>query len=185
VRRSLAFLFSLVLFTALGAAGFAQAKSLATTTNKTVVDGAVNPGEYSFSQSFEGLTLYANRTADALYLAVVGDTTGWVSVGVGSLKMDGATIFMGFVGSSGKVQFKTQAGSGHSHKDVGADVAATVVSYAMKEAGGKTTLELELKPAAYVKAGQSALETIFAMGTEKSFIPRHMFRGAFSIPLSK
>jgi hypothetical protein len=185
VRRTLAFLFSLVLFTALGAAGFAQAKSLATTTNKTVVDGVVNPAEYSFSQDFEGLTLYANRTAGALYLAVVGETTGWVAVGLGSLKMDGSTIFMGFVGSNGKVQFKTQAGSGHSHKDVGADVAATVVSYAIKEAGGKTTLELELKPAVYIKDGQSALQTIYAMGTEKSFIPRHMVRGALSIALAK
>ncbi len=184
MRRSLAFLSFLVLFTALGAAGFAQAKSLATTTNKTVVDGVVNPGEYSFSQNFEGLALHANRTADALYLAVVGDTTGWVAIGLGSLKMEGSTIFMGFI-SKGKVQFKPQAGSSNTHKDVGPEVAATVVSYAMKEAGGKTTLEVELKPAAYIKAGQSALLTIYAMGTAKSFIPRHMFRGALSIPLAK
>jgi len=176
-------LFSLLLLTALGATAFAQ--NLATTTNKTVVDGVVNPSEYSFSKTFEGLTLYANRTSDALYLAVVGETTGWVAIGLGSLKMDGSTMFMGYVGSGGKVQFKTQAGSGHTHKDVSADVAATVVSYAIKQAGGKTTLEIQLKPAAYIKAGQSVLDTIYAMGTEKSFIPRHFVRGAFSIPLAK
>ncbi len=170
---------------ALGTAAFGQTKALATTTNKTVVDGMVNPSEYSFSQDFGELSLYANRTADALYLGLVGNTTGWVSVGLGSLKMDGATIFIGFVGSDGKVQFKAQAGSGHSHKDVGGDVAATIVSSAMKEAGGKTTLEIALKPAAYIKAGQSALLVIYAEGTEKSFIPRHMFRGALSIPLAK
>jgi hypothetical protein len=183
VNRSLAFLFSIVLLTALGAAAFGQ--SLATTTTKTVVDGVVNPAEYSFSKSFEGLTVYANRTADALYLAVVGETTGWVALGLGSMKMDGSTIFMGYVGSGAKVQFKTQAGSGHSHKDVGADVAATVVSYAMKEAGGKTTLEVQLKLASYVKPGQAALEITYAMGTEKSFIPRHFMRGALSLPLAK
>jgi hypothetical protein len=183
VRRTLALLFSLMLLTALGAAAFGQ--SLAPTRNKTVVDGVVNAAEYSYSKSFEGLTLYANRTANGLYLAVVGETTGWVAVGLGSLKMDGSTIFMGFVGSGGKVQFKTQAGSGHSHRDVGADVAATVVKYAMKEAGGKTTLEIELKPASYVKSGQSTLETIYALGTEKSFIPRHFVRGALSIPLAR
>lgn len=183
MRRTLVLLFSLVLLSALGAAAFGQ--SLATTANKTVVDGVVNPAEYSYSKAFEGLTLYANRTATALYLAVVGDTTGWVAVGLGSMRMDGSTIFMGFVGPGAKVQFKVQGGSGHSHKDVAADVAATVVSYAIKEAGGKTTLELELKPGAYLKAGQSSLDTIYAMGTEKSFIPRHFMRGAISIPLAK
>lgn len=183
MKRSLSLLFSLVLLTALGAAAFGQ--SLATTTNKTVVDGVVKPAEYSYSKTFEGLTVYANRTADALYLAVVGETTGWVALGLGSMKMNGSTIFIGYVGSGGKVQFKTQAGSGNSHHDVSGDVAATVVSYAMKEAGGKTTLELQLKLASYVKPGQPALETIYAMGTEKSFIPRHFLRGALSIPLAK
>jgi hypothetical protein len=184
VRRFPVVLFSLVLGLALGAAAFGQAKALATTTNKTVVDGVVNPAEYSFSQDFGELSLYANRTSDALYLGLVGNTTGWVSVGLGSLKMDGSTIFIGFVGADGKVQFKPQAGTGHSHKDPGAEVAASITSYAMKEAGGKTTLEIALKPAAYIKAAQSALQVIYAQGTEKSFKPRHMFRGALSIPLA-
>ena len=184
MRRSLAFVFSLVFFIALGAAAFGQSRALATTTNKTVVDGVVNPAEYSFSQDFGQLSLYANRTAGALYLGLVGNTSGWVSVGLGSLKMDGATIFIGFVGADGKVQFKPQAGAGHSHKDVSGDVAATIISYAMKEAGGKTTLEIALKPAAYIKAAQSELQVIYAQGTEKSFIPRHMLRGALSIPLA-
>jgi hypothetical protein len=184
VRRSLAFVFSLVFSIALGTAAFGQTKALATTTNKTVVDGVVNPAEYSFSQDFGELSLYANRTANTLYLGIVGNTTGWVSVGLGSLKMEGATIFIGFVGSDGKVQFKPQVGSGHSHKDVSGDVAATIISSAMKEAGGKTTLEIALKPAAYIKAAQPALLVIYAQGTEKSFIPRHMLRGALSIPLA-
>ena len=181
MRRNLVLLFSLVLLTALGAAAFGQ--SLATTTNKTVVDGVVNAAEYSYSKTFQGLTLYANRTSDALYLAVVGETTGWVAVGLGSMRMDGSTIFMGFVGSGSKEQFKVQAGSGHSHKEASADVSATVVSYVLKEAGGKTTLELQLKPDSYLKSGQSSLDTIYAMGTETSFIPRHFMRGAVSIPL--
>lgn len=185
MRRLSALLFSFVFALALGTAAFGEAKALATTTNKTVVDGVVNPAEYSFSQDFGELSLYANRTADALCFGLVGNTTGWVSVGLGSLKMDGSTMFIGFVGSDGKVQFKPQAGSGHSHKDPAPDVAASIISYALKEAGGKTTLEIALKPAAYIKAAQSALQVIYAEGTEKSFKPRHMFRGALSIPLAK
>jgi len=176
-------LFSFLLLTAVGAMAFSQAKSLPVTTGKVTVDGVVSPAEYSFSQDFDSISVYARRTANALYLAAVGDSTGWVALGLGSLRMDGSTIFMGFVDKEGKVQFKPQAGSGHSHKDVGADVAATVVAYAIKVAGGKTTLELELKPSAYIKDGQKDLQVIYAVGTEKSFIPRHMARGALSLSL--
>jgi hypothetical protein len=168
-----------------GATAFGQAKNLAVTTNKTVVDGVVKPDEYSYSQDFGQLSLYVNRTADALSIGVVGVTTGWVAVGLGSLKMDGSTIFMGFVTPDGKVQFKPQAGSGHSHKDSDQSAADTVLSYALKEAGGKTTLEIALKPDAYIKAGQSSLSVIYAQGTEDSFTPRHMFRGAVSVPVAQ
>ena len=185
MKRFSTFFFSFLLFISLGTAVFGQAKSLAITTNKTVVDGVVKPGEYRFTQDFDDLSLSVNRTADALYLAVVGSTTGWVSVGLNSLKMDGATMFMGFVGAGGKVQFKPVLGSGHSHKDAGSDVSGTIISSAVKESGGKTTLEIALRPAAYIKAGQSALQIIFAEGTEKSFIPHHMFRGSLSLPLAK
>ena len=185
MRRYSILFFSFVFFIALGTAVFGQAKSLAITTNKTVVNGVVKPGEYSFSQDFDELSLYVNRTADALCFAVVGNTTGWVAVGLGSLKMDGATMFMGFVSSDGKVQFKPVVGSGHSHKDAGSDVSGTVISSAMKASGGKTTLEIALRPAAYIKAGQSSLQIIYAEGTEKSFIPHHMFRGALNLPLVK
>ena len=183
MKRLFAVLVSLVFITAVAATAFSQAKSLAVTTGKVSVDGVVSPGEYSFSQDFDQISVYAKRTADALYLAAVGDSTGWVALGLGSLKMDGSTIFMGFVGKDGKVQFKPQMGSGHAHKDTSADVSATIVSYSIKEAGGKTTLELALKPAAYIKNGQKELQVIYAVGTEKSFIPRHMSRGALSLAL--
>jgi len=174
---------SLVLL-AIGAAAFGQAATLTVTTSKPVVDGVVNPKEYSVAMDYKDLVLYVSRTADALYVAVVGNTTGWVAFGLGSQKMDGATIFMGFVQSDGKVQFKPQAGRGHAHRDTTADVMATIGSYVMKEAGGKTTLEVELKPASYIKTGQAALDMIYAQGTEKSFTPIHMLRGALSLKLA-
>ena len=182
MKRSSLFSCALVLLLALvGAAGFAQ--SLAVTTNKPVIDGVVKANEYSYTQQFDSLTLYANRTKDLLSLAIVGDTTGWISVGLGSLKMDGATIFIGFVGSDGKAQFKTQTGTGHRHTDAPKSAADSVIAYAMKEANGKTTLELSLTPAAYIKDSQSALDVIYAVGEDKSFVPRHSSRGALSLKL--
>lgn len=170
---------------AIGATAFAQSTSLAVTKTKPVIDGVVNTGEYSYSKSFSDLVLYINLTADALSVAVVGNTTGWVAFGLGSQKMDGATIFMGFVQKDGTVQFKPQMGRGHRHSDTTADVTTTVVKYAMKEAGGKTTLEAELKPTSYMPVGKDVLDMIYAMGTEDSFTPMHMLRGGLGVPLAK
>jgi hypothetical protein len=176
-RSTLSFAVFCLLLALGAAAGFAQ--SLAVTTNKTVVDGVVHPDEYSFTQASGPLTLYASRTATTLNLALTGTTSGWVAVGLGSLKMNGATIFMGFVGNDGKVQFKPQAGSGHSHKDT----TAAVISYAITTAGDTTTMEISLKASEYVKSGQSSLDLIFAMGEDKSFVSYHSYRGALSLKL--
>jgi hypothetical protein len=180
----LAILAAAVVMLAVGTVAFAQDTTLAITTTKPVVDGVVNPKEYSFSKDYGDLQLYVSRTADALYVGVVGNSTGWVAFGLGSLKMDGADIFMGYVDSKGKAQFKPQVGRGHTHHDpTSTDINASIVSYAMKETGGKTTLEVELKPDLYIKTGQTTLDMIYAVGTDKSFIPTHMFRGWITLKL--
>jgi hypothetical protein len=100
--------------------------------------------------------------------------------------MDGATIFMGFVGEDGKVQFKPQAGSGHKHSDVSDKaVADSVISYAIKESKGKTTLEVAVKAETYIQDGQKSLDLIFAIGPAKSFSPYHIFRGSQSVALAQ
>ena len=147
----------------------------------TTVDGVVHADEYSFSRDFSALKLFVNRTADILYLGIVANTTGWVGVGLGSLRMDGATIFIGYVGEDGTATLKAQTGTGHTHGDVSGDIPATIVSYAMKEADGKTTLEIALKAGAYISSGQRDLDLIFAMGQEKSFLPHHIFRSSLRL----
>lgn len=150
-----------------------------------VVDGVVNRGEYTYTRDFGALALSVSRTAETLILAVVGKTTGWVAVGTGAQKMDGATIFIGFVDKDGKVQFKPQIGQGRTHKDTTPDVASTIAASVMKETGGSTTLELALKSAAYIVKGQDSLDLILAVGPEDSFFPRHTFRTPLSITLAK
>jgi hypothetical protein len=184
MKRSTALLSALSLLLLLcAAAGFAQGAGLAVTAAKPVVDGVVHPGEYSFTQQSGPLTLSASRSADTLYLAVTAKTDGWVAVGLGSLKMNGSMIFMGFVGTDGKAQFKPQAGSGHAHKDASVSVSETVISSAIKEADGVTTMEIALKAGAYVKSGQQALELILAVGEDKSFVPYHSYRNSLSLKL--
>jgi len=172
---------AIVLLAAMGAAVFAQDK-LGVSARIPSVDGTVTANEYSYSHDFDQqMTLYASRTATTLYLAVVANTRGWVGVGVGP-KMDGADIFMGFV-KDGKVSFKPQLGKGHGHKDAPADVSDTVQKSAMKQSGGKTTLEIALKADAYIKKGQSTLDLIFAMGDQASYTPYHSYRNMTTLAL--
>jgi len=173
-----------VLFAGAVTSIFTQSPALHVTSNKPIVDGVVQPGEYSYMHDFDHqLVLYASRTADTLYLAAVGKAGGWVAVGLGSKKMDGSAIFIGYVGSDGKVSFKAQLGKGKRHVDPPSDIAATVKSYAIKQQNGTTTLELAVDASYFIKPGQSALEIIFAMADERSFTAYHSYRGATSLAL--
>jgi hypothetical protein len=170
-----------LLLAGLGVAAFAQGK-LAISEKKPSVDGVIQTGEYSYSQDFDQqMTLYASRTSMTLYLGVVANTSGWVAVGLGT-RMDGADIFIGYI-KDGKVYFKPQVGSGHSHHDASASVDSSLVSYALGQRGGKTTLEIALKAGAYIKDGQSKLDLIFAMGDQPSFSQYHSYRNLTSLTL--
>ena len=163
---------------------FSQSQALSVTATAPVVDGVVQSGEYSYMQDFDHqLTLYASRTADTLYLAAVAHAKGWVAVGLGSKKMDNSDIFIGFVGSDGKVSFKAQLGKGKRHIDPPADVSAAVKSYAMKQENGTTTLEVALDAAYFIKSGQQTLDVIYGMADDRSFTAYHTYRGATTLKL--
>jgi hypothetical protein len=184
LKIRIATLLFVVLLTGVAVAAFSQEKGLAVTSTTPSVDGVIQAGEYAYTHDFDHqLTLYASRTADTLYFGVVAPTDGWVSVGLGSKKMDGAVIFMGFVGTDGKVSFKTELGKGRRHVDAPADINAAVTSYAMKQESGNTTLEVAVKAAAFIKQGQSSLNVIDAMGDERSYTRYHSYRGATSLAL--
>jgi hypothetical protein len=182
-------IFLLVLTAALvfvAAQAFTQDKALAVGTDAPQVDGVVKAGEYAVQKDYGSMQISLSRTADTLFVGAVGGTTGWIAVGLDSQKMDGATIFMGFVGEDGKVQLKPQAGSGHKHSDVSDKaVADSVISYAIKESKGKTTLEVAVKAETYIQDGQKSLDLIFAIGPAKSFSPYHIFRGSQSVALAQ
>ena len=173
-----------VLLAGVAVATFSQDQRLAAGSTKPSINGVVRAADYTYMHDFDHkLTLYATRTADTLYLAVVANADGWVAVGLGSKKMDGAAIFMGFVDTDGKVSFKTQVGKGRKLQDAPADISATVVSYEMKQEGGKTTLQVAVKADAFIKQGQQSLDVIVAMSGTRSFTKYHTYRGATSLSL--
>ena len=139
-----------------------------------VVDGAVAAGEYGVSLQYDGITIGLALVGDTLHVAAAATTTGWVGVGFGSNKMDGARILFSFVDADGQVFFAEQEGSGHKHNDV-TDTVTT--AHAVAEADGVTTLEAAL-PAAFVRASADESGTfpmIMAYGRRDSVRVVHRF----------
>ena len=144
------------------------------------VDGVSAASEYTATAEIGKTKLSLARDKDNLYVSITGDTTGWIAVGFGSLRMDGAFLFICFVGADGKAQGKLQTGKGHTHADVASEA---LVQFAMKEAGGVTTLELVLKASSVIAKDATSLPVIWAVGTSDSFSALHKARGSLTLTL--
>ena len=143
-----------------------------------IVDGIVQSNEYKYVQNKDGMNLGARLSADSttLFLSISAKTSGWVSVGAGSAKMDGAFMVIGYVSGS-TPNFLYQLGKGHSHSATSpAGVTAKVVE---TEAG--TTLEVSFPAAQYVKAGVA--DILVAYGKQDEVRGRHAGRAAFKAKL--
>jgi hypothetical protein len=149
-------------------------------SEKPTVDGAVGASEYPVAAEVGKMTLRLSRDAETVFAAFSAETTGWVAVGFGSPRMDAALMFIGFVSADGKTQLKIQKGRGHTHADVESD---SLTSFAMKEAGGVTTLELALKASSVIGKGATELPVIFAMGGADSFASLHRARASQQVKL--
>jgi len=163
------------------AAGAQAALTLKLSMAAPTVDGIVSAKEYPVAADSAGMQVNLAWTADALYLAVVGQTSGWVAAGLGSRAMDNAVISIGYVAGD-KAQLKVQRGAGHTHGD---EQGYVPVKFAMKEANGQTALELALKPADFIAKGQKQLDLIVAFGGSDSFVFLHRAKARLSVSLAQ
>ena len=164
----------------LGAAVALAAQGRLPVTDKApVVDGKVSEGEYALRVDLDKATLYLSRTATELYAAVQSNAGGWVALGAGSLRMDRARIYIGFV-KAGNASFAVQAGAGHRHA---AAKDPAVLGHALQEVNGVTVLELRLDAKALIAAGQTSLKLIVGTSGTDSFAMYHSFRKSLEIGL--
>lgn len=143
--------------------GFASAQT---------VDGKVAAGEYAHSKTVLSGAGTLNWTLDAdggLTVAVSAKTKGWVGVGFGSDKMDGAYIYFGFVDETGKAVFTEQAGKGHRHSDSG---KVTADKNAVTSVDGTTTIEFHV-PAAQLPFSGTDVSFIVASGDSANLKAYH------------
>ncbi|MBN1799591.1 MAG: hypothetical protein JW822_13530 [Spirochaetales bacterium] len=151
-----------------------SADGLAVTAHTPQIDGVVTQDEYSFKKEYAQCTLYAARKKQSVSFALVAQTTGWVSLGLGSKVMNNAHIIIGFV-KDGRPQFKEQIGVGHGHEDLFV-TESVVTDVAVKETDNLTTLEVELQTSGFIKDGQEELQLIIGYSGQDSFTDMHSFR---------
>ncbi len=170
-----------MLLAAASLAGAQTTATLSVTGALPKVDGVVGEGEYTLTTDAAGMQLGLSLSTDTLFVALSCPTTGWVAVGLGSTHMDGAVMYIGFVGSD-KGQLKVQQGAGHRHSDTDANAP---VRYSLSESNGRTILELALKAPSFIAKGQKKLDLIVAMGGSDSFVAMHKARAGLSINLAQ
>jgi len=147
---------------------FAADLSVPVTDDIPRIDGVITTGEYAVSATEGGITLYASRTDDGmLYLAVSADTEGWVALGLGSNRMDGAHLVMGYRDGAESV-IEEHSVSGHFHRRSG---DTYVVDAATDEGNGTTGLEFSLPKDAFTSAGR--IQLILAYGRRDNFVSKH------------
>ncbi len=165
------------------AAGLASAQSsgdLTLTSALPRVDGVIGPKEYTLTTNAAGMQLGLSLSADTLFVALSAPTTGWVAVGLGSTRMDGAVMYIGFVGPD-KEQLKVQQATGHRHADTDADPP---LQYSLSESNGRTMMELALPAARFIASGQKTLALVIAMGAADSFVSMHKAKAGLSVSIA-
>jgi len=173
-------------FTALAAAVLAAAAPLAAQTlapspKAPAADGTVSPGEYSYTSAQKDMTIHLSLSADGrtLYAALEAPTTGWVAVGLGSTRMDGAFMVLGY-DAAGTAAVSEETGTGRRHAP---NPTRILTAQAVRETAGKTVLEFAL-PAAPHAAG-SGLKLILAYGRRDDFTSIHSRYARVEVPIAR
>ena len=157
-----------------GAAAAEDAGAVVVQEAAPAVDGIVAEGEYGLNLQYDGITIGLALVGDTLHVAAAAATSGWVGVGFGSDRMDGARILFSFVDADGQVFFAEQEGRDHTHRDV---TDTMVSAHAVAEVDGTTTLEAAL-PAAFVRDSadeKGVFPMIMAYGRRDSVRVVHRF----------
>jgi hypothetical protein len=169
----------LLIYTLLVLAAAGAQETLAVSVKEPEVDGMISPGEYSLVIELPRGVLYVNRTEELLSLALQSDLDGWVSVGLGSQRMNDAAIYIGFV-DDGEQVFAKQLGRGHGHKDA---AVAEPVAFRLKENERGTVMEISFPDSAFIPVGASSFTMIVACGRRDNLTSYHSMRRGLEIGL--
>lgn len=145
------------------------------------VDGIFSNQEYPVVEQLRGMTMGYALSGDGqtLHFALQAPTKGWVSIGLGSNRMQGAHIVIGFDALTSQT-ISEETGRGHSHSPSRDKI---VKQQAIKESGNTTTLEFSVS--AFLYSGGSELRMILAYGTRDDLRSKHSTYASHTIPFNK
>lgn len=157
----------------------ATSEGLITSVQTPIADGKVGLNEYALTSTHSNMILSYSFSSDrkTVYFALQAPTVGWVALGLGSLKMNGAFMVLGNV-VDGKQTISEETGKGHSHKP---NAEKILISSAVVENDVTTVLEFSLPADEYIKA--NALKMILAYGKGDSFSSIHAKFGSLELPI--
>jgi uncharacterized membrane protein YozB (DUF420 family) len=161
------------------------------------LDGAISPGEYDHKASFSGgdFELHWKVSGDTIHLAMVGRTTGWVSIGLEPTQMmKDADMIAGWVDSRGKagiLDCYSTGPNGPHPPDTSFSPPGTsdILLYGGSESAGTTTIEFTR----LLRTGDrydhdipanGTLSFIWALGSGDDFNFQHLSRGYGTINLT-
>ena len=152
-----------------------------TSPSNPVVDGSFGTNEYPEIVQLKDMRLgYAqSRDSSNLHFILEAPTTGWVSVGLGSNRMHGAYIIIGYDAITSQV-ISEETGRGHGHSPSSSKI---LVQSKIKEAGAKTTLEFTV-PASQFDSGRN-LRLIVAYGNRDNLRSKHVTYDSHTINFLK
>lgn len=154
-------------------------EGLKKTTSTPVVDGAIEPGEYSYSIDINQMSLFLNRTSERLHVGLRAETEGWVGIGFKSKVMNKAEIVLGYV-KDGKSYIFQHTARGRSHTE---GKISYLISSEIRESSKITTLEVELSARDLIQPGQEVLPLVVAFGVEDLTSQYHKQRRGLEIKL--
>lgn len=164
-EKHLAVLILLVLSTLPLAAGI-----LPFSQKDPAVDGIFGINEYPMEVQLNNMRIGYALSRDSRHLYFIQDapTTGWVSIGLGSNRMHGAHIIIGFDAISNQV-IREDTGRGHGHSQ---SQRQMLVQSKIKETGGRTTMEFTV-PASQFDSLRN-LSLIAAYGSKDDLRSKHV-----------
>jgi len=159
----------------------AGAQELRPSSAAPAADGVVSPGEYSMTMDRNGMRLGLSLSADGstLYAAIEAPTTGWVAIGLGSLKMNGAFMVLAY-DKAGEAFVSEETGAGYGHKP---NTVKRLSASAVKEAGASTTLEFAVPAAGFADA--QAVKLILAYGKKDDRSSKHSKYASVELPIKR
>lgn len=149
--------------------GFAALSPLSAQASLPVADGVFGPSEYaiSFEKATMKLGFSLSPDRSVLYVAVSAPTAGWVAAGLGSTRMNGTYMVIGY-DAAGKVVISEETGTRTGHKP---NAEAILKSKAVKAANGQTTLEFSVPAAKFLKG--DSMDMIIAYSNKADLVTFH------------